>query len=41
MSITALSDFTIADSLDDEPIPEPETITVPISDSQQEAKFQT
>ena len=26
-SITALSDFTIADSLDDEPIPEPETIT--------------
>ena len=26
-SITALSDFTIADSLDDEPILEPETIT--------------
>ena len=27
-SITALSDFTIADSLDDEPIPEPETTTL-------------
>ena len=27
-SITALSDFTIADSLDDEPIPEPETSTL-------------
>ena len=26
-SITALSDFTIADSLDDEPVLEPETIT--------------
>ena len=27
MSITALSDFTVADSLDDEPISKPETIT--------------
>jgi len=27
-SITALSDFTIADSLDDEPIPKPETTTL-------------